>query len=126
MRRRQIFFLLFLLLFLVECLIALYMHDRIVRPYVGDYLVVIMLYCLLQAVWPLPVRQACAGVLLFAYMVEILQYLNLLGLLGLTESKLARVVLGSSFEWIDIVAYTAGIATVYWVETSSLKGRNTK
>ena len=44
------------------------------------------------------------------------QYLNLLDLLGLRESTIARVVLGSSFEWIDIIAYTAGIVFVLFAE----------
>ena len=39
------FFLLALLLFIVEVMIALFVHDNFVRPYVGDYLVVMLIYC---------------------------------------------------------------------------------
>ncbi|WP_313805616.1 DUF2809 domain-containing protein [Flavobacterium sp.] len=47
-------------------------------------------------------------VLLFSYLIELLQYFNFVHLLGLEESKIAKIVLGSSFEWLDLVAYTAG------------------
>ena len=37
------------ILFVIEVLIALYVRDSIIRPYVGDFLVVIMLYCFVRA-----------------------------------------------------------------------------
>ncbi|MBC7827608.1 MAG: DUF2809 domain-containing protein, partial [Chitinophagaceae bacterium] len=52
------------------------------------------------------------GVLIFSYLIEFLQYLNLVGFLGLQKSRVANVVLGNYFEWIDIVAYTLGIIAV--------------
>jgi len=33
------------MLLLIEILIALFVHDEFIRPYVGDALVVIVLYC---------------------------------------------------------------------------------
>ncbi|MDB5208403.1 MAG: hypothetical protein JWR72_3478, partial [Flavisolibacter sp.] len=36
--------------------------------------------------------------------------------LGLGSFKLARVVLGSSFEWMDLLAYSLGIIVVVVVE----------
>ena len=38
----------FLVLMAVETLIALYVHDRVVRPYVGDMLVVLVVYCFVR------------------------------------------------------------------------------
>lgn len=91
------YFLLAVLIFIVEVLIALYMHDRIVRPYVGDLLVVILIYCFCKSFLSLPVLPLAVGVLLFSYTIEVLQYFNLVAMLGLERSKLARIVLGSSF-----------------------------
>lgn len=108
--------LLALLLFGIEVLIALYLHDRIVRPYIGDLLVVILIYCFVKALLNAPVFATALGVLLFAYAVETLQYFHVVDLLGLGHSKLARVVIGSSFEWMDIVAYTLGIGLVLILE----------
>ena len=105
-----------LIIFFVEVLIALYVHDRIVRPYVGDFLVVILVYCFLRAFINSSVVKLALAALLISYAVEILQYADMLGRLGLQNSGLARVVLGTSFEWIDMVAYTLGIVLVLCVE----------
>lgn len=110
------YFIIALVIFFVEILIALYVHDRIVRPYVGDFLVVILVYCFLRAFINSSVIKLALAALLISYAVEILQYADMLGRLGLQDSALARVVMGTSFEWIDMVAYTLGIALVLYVE----------
>jgi hypothetical protein len=45
--------------------------------------------------------------LAISYLIEGLQYINLLGRLG-WHSRVARIVLGSHFEWGDMLAYTLG------------------
>ncbi|PIQ21573.1 MAG: hypothetical protein COW65_08275 [Cytophagales bacterium CG18_big_fil_WC_8_21_14_2_50_42_9] len=104
------------ILFITEVLIAVYVHDRIIRPYVGDYLVVILLYCSVKSFFNVPVRNAALGTLLFSYLVEVLQYLNILAILGLQSNQLATVVIGYNFEWIDILAYTLGIISILGFE----------
>jgi len=115
-RFQKNYFLLTLLLFLIEVLIAAYVHDAIIRPYVGDFLVVILLYCFVKSFWNGPTLVVAISVLLFSYTIEILQYFHWVNLLGLQHSRIATIVLGSSFEWIDLIAYTAGIATVLLIE----------
>ena len=34
-----------IIVFIIELIIALYVHDRIIRPYIGDMLVVVLVYC---------------------------------------------------------------------------------
>ncbi|HTE24031.1 ribosomal maturation YjgA family protein [Flavitalea sp.] len=111
------YFLAAVILFIVEILIALYVHDRIVRPYIGDFLVVILLYCFVRAFIEANAVKVAVGVLIFAYLIEFLQYLDLIAFLGLQKSRLANIVLGNYFEWIDIVAYTLGIVTVIIFES---------
>ena len=103
-------------MFLIEVLFALYLHDRIIRPYIGDVLVVIMIYCFVKTFHNGSVTIIALSVLLFAYMVEMLQYFKLINYLGLQNSKVANIILGNSFEWIDMMAYTVGIAIVLCVE----------
>lgn len=100
----------FLLLLAVEVFIALFVRDRLVRPLVGDMLVVILLYCLLQAVFLLPPARAALGVFLFACLIETLQAVNYAAWLGVDHIGWARVVLGTTFSWMDLVAYTVGCA----------------
>jgi hypothetical protein len=64
----------------------------------------------------LPPIPLAIAVLLFAFFIEVLQYFNLVNLLGLGGSTIARIVLGSSFEWIDLIAYTAGVIAILFVE----------
>lgn len=102
----------FTLLFIVEVLIALYIRDRFIRPYVGDVLVV-LLYFAIRVIWPMGIRLLPLYVTLFACMVEASQYFNLVTLLGLTDNRLARTLLGSTFDWADVVCYLVGGATVW-------------
>src|SRR5688572_1541636 len=110
------YLLLALFLLVVEILIALYVNDRIIRPYIGDFLVVIMLYCFVKAFLDISVLKAAIGVLLFAYLIEFMQYVDMIGMLSLRKSRMANVVLGNYFEWIDMLAYTAGIVAVLLIE----------
>ncbi|MFA0963423.1 DUF2809 domain-containing protein [Roseivirga sp. BDSF3-8] len=111
--------LLTLFLFIIEVLIALYVRDAIIRPYVGDFLVVMLVYYFFRTFLTFSKVYLALATLLIAYLVEVLQYLNLLGALSLQDNKLARIVLGSSFEWIDMLAYTLGVIVVYWLDRNA-------
>jgi hypothetical protein len=101
-----------IVLFLTEVLIAVYVHDSIIRPNVGDFLVVILLYCFVRGFFNVNVIKAAISVLIFSYIVEFLQYLHIVQILGLEKNKIARIVIGSSFSWVDILCYTLGILFV--------------
>jgi hypothetical protein len=117
------YFLLALLLLFVELFIGLYMHDSIIRPYGGDFLVVILLYCFVKSFINFPVLLAAGWVLVFAYAVELSQYFHLVKLLGLQNSKAAKIILGTSFSFIDLLTYTMGILLVIAVENVRLSLR---
>ncbi len=110
-----------ILIFSIEVLIALYVNDSFVRPYLGDVLVVILIYCFLKSFLKLPVLTAAIFVLVFSFAIEFLQFLNIVEKLRLEKSKIARTVLGTSFSWIDLLTYVAGIAIVIAVEKYWLK-----
>ncbi|MEA5257620.1 DUF2809 domain-containing protein [Arcicella aquatica] len=104
------------LLFIVEVLIAMFAHDQFIRPYFGDFLVVILIYCFVKSFLDTPVFKTAIAVLVFSFTLEILQYFDIVTKMGLGHSKFARTVIGTSFEWIDLIAYTLGIAFVIYVE----------
>ncbi len=102
-------------LLLLEVFIALYMHDRFVRPYAGDFLAAIFVYCLLRSVVRASVGRLATMALAISYLIEGLQYFNLLDRLD-WHSRAARIIFGSHFEWSDIIAYTLGIGLVLAME----------
>jgi hypothetical protein len=104
------------LLLLIEVLIALYLHDDFIRPYVGDFLVVVLLYCFACSFIKAPVIPMALAVLLFSYLIETLQYFNFVQHIGLGKSRAANILLGNYFTWHDIVAYTLGIGFIIIVE----------
>jgi hypothetical protein len=104
------------ILLCTEILIAALMHDPIIRPYVGDFLVVILIYCFIQSFFNVSVIKLSIGVLLFAYALEGLQHFKLVELLGLANSELAKTIIGTHFEWMDLLVYTLGIASVLVIE----------
>lgn len=110
------YFILAIIIFITEVLIALYVNDRIIRPYIGDVLVVILIYCFIKAFLDMKVLPTAIFVLVFAFFIEMLQYLNIVEKLGLEKSRIARTVIGTSYEWVDLVAYIAGILIVLIVE----------
>ena len=122
-RFNKIYFLIACLLFLTEILIAVYTHDELIRPYGGDFLVVILLYCLIKSFLTTDVKITGLAVLLFAYVLETLQHFNLVNKLGLEDYAIARIVIGTSFAWGDLVAYTLGISLVFAIEKTYRSGR---
>lgn len=115
------YFLLTILIFAIEVLIALYVHDTIIRPYIGDVLVVILIYCFIKSFLKFPVLPVAIFVLLFSFTIEFLQYFNIVEKLGLQNSKIARTVIGTSFAWIDLVCYAVGIIIVLIAEKGIIK-----
>lgn len=105
-----------LLLLAIEIIIGLFVHDAVVRPWGGDFLVVILIYCGVKSFIDSPVRTTALAVLLFAYVVETLQYFHIARVLGVERYALARIIIGTSFSWTDMLAYTLGIGLVLVVE----------
>ena len=117
------YFIAAIILFVIEVLIALYVRDSIIRPYGGDYLVVIFVYCVVRSFLDASAVKVAIGVLLFSYLVETLQYFQLVNRLGLQHNKVMRTVIGYGFDWIDLLAYTLGIIPVILIEQRRASSR---
>lgn len=97
---------------IVEVLIALFVHDKIVRPYIGDVLVVILIYCFIKIFIKGRHLKIAIAVLLFAFFVELLQYLNFIERIGLEKSALAKTLIGHAASLADLLAYFAGFILI--------------
>ena len=103
--------------FAIELVIALFVHDAVIRPYIGDSLAVVLVYLGLRAVSPLPVRTAIIAAFLIACAIEFGQYVHLIDRLHLRHQMWARFLLGGSFDLKDFAAYAVGAAAVALGET---------
>lgn len=102
----------FALMLIVEVLIALYVHDNFIRPYVGDVLVVVVLYCFIRIFIPNGVKLMPLYIFIFAAAVEVLQYFKLVEVLGLQKNTFFRVLIGSVFDIKDIICYAIGCVVI--------------
>lgn len=118
---RKKYFVAAVILLLLEVLIALYVQDSFIRPYGGDFLVVILLYCVLKSFLRIPVKNAIFGVLLFCWLVEGLQYIKITRLLELEDHTLITTVFGSHYEWLDLLIYSLAAVAIYIFEQVRLK-----
>lgn len=110
------YFLYFLGLLIVEILIALFIQNETIRGAIGDVLVVILIYCFLQAFFQMDKKKTIIGVGIFALLVEISQAFKLVEKLNLQDSQFFTTVLGTTFDLNDIWAYLAGCAVVWMLE----------
>lgn len=107
----------FIILFLIEAFIAIFIKDNIIRPFVGDVLVVILIYTFLKIFITKPIKYLPIYIFLFACLVEIGQYFDLVSLLHLQNFKLARIILGSTFDIKDIICYLIGTIFIIVINT---------
>lgn len=98
----------FLLMLFAEVFIALFIRDRFIRPYVGDILVVVLVYFAVRVAVPTGCRLLPVYVLIFAVVVEGLQYFHFSEVLGVADVPVLGTVLGATFDWKDIVCYALG------------------
>jgi len=114
--KRRYYLIGFFLLLLIEISIAKYVQDDFVRPYLGDFLVVILLYCFLMSVSKLRVRKGLIIVLSFSFAVEFFQLIDIEKILQFQPPEIVMIVLGSSFSVWDLLAYSLGIIFCYLLE----------
>lgn len=96
------------LIFIIELLIALFVRDKFIRPYVGDMLVVVLIYTCVRVIFPERPRLLPLYVFLFAAGVEALQGIRIVELLGLQDNRFFSVLIGTTFDVKDIVCYGVG------------------
>ncbi len=114
----------FILLLLVETGIAIWVKDDFIRPYLGDFLVVILIYCFLMTVSRLPVLTGLIIVLIFSFVVEFFQLINIVKVLQYQPPEIVMIVLGSSFSVWDLLAYSLGILFCLVTEIIQPKGQS--
>ena len=110
-KMRLIFAAVFILLVLVEVYIALFVRDDFIRPYFGDVIIVWVIYAFVRIFLKTkPYVMIPVYIFIFSVLVEIGQYFKMVDVIGLGHIEFFRILMGTSFSWIDIICYGAGCA----------------
>jgi len=120
------YFLLTVVLFFIEVLIATKLkHIFFIRAYLGDVIVVMLLYALVKSfVTANSNQKLISGIFIFSCLVEIAQYFNIAEVLGFRKGSIMYIVVGNSFSWIDILCYAVGCLLLYLVANRVGLSRN--
>ncbi len=111
MKRRLLSAIIFAAFLGLEIWIALYVHDKIVRPYIGDVLVVICVYFLVR-MFDTRERWLSIHVTIFAFFVEAVQ------LTGVSEKipEPFSTIVGGTFDPVDILCYLVGGVVCFLID----------
>lgn len=107
-------------LFAVEVLIAL-IGEGFLRHTIGDVLATALVYAAILSIFNWRPLVAAFAAFTFSVCVEIVQAVDLIELLNLGSSAIARIVLGTTFSWLDIIAYGTGAAGAYVIDRTVRK-----
>lgn len=107
-RLRVIYGVLFIIILIVEILIALFVHDNFIRPYIGDMLVTVLICSFARFFIPEKIKVLPILVFLFSTLVEIGQYFDFVKLLGIDDNPFISTLLGRTFSVADLICYAMG------------------
>lgn len=107
-RLRLIYGVLFFVILITEILIALFVRDNFVRPYIGDVLVTVLICSFMRFFIPEKIKILPLLVFIFSALVEIGQYFDFVKLLGLDDNVFISTLLGRTFSLADLICYGVG------------------
>lgn len=109
--KRIRYFITFITILIIECLIATFLNRGFIRENVGDILVIPCIYTMLRIIFLQKFKYLDLYVLIFAIIVEILQLLNITTFLA-NNNKVLSIALGGTFDIKDIICYIIGYAII--------------
>ena len=119
MQRRTVYTVAVFVLLVVEIVIALFVHDNFVRPYLGDVLVTVLLCTMVRICVPDGHLWLPLGVFCFACLVEVGQSFHIVKRLGLSGNRFFSTLIGGTFDWRDILCYGIGCLAFHLIELLS-------
>ena len=105
----------FTLILVTEIAIAIFHFHKWIRGFVGDLLVIPLLYCFVRIVSRLSVKSATILVMCIAFTSEILQLFHLDKLLNIKQEWII-ILIGNTFDAFDLIAFALGIIPIYLIE----------
>ncbi len=110
------YFFIALFLLFIELSIVYFKFNDFIRFFLGDILVVILIYTSIRTWVNSNIFKTAFAVLMFSFLMEILQYFNVINILNLENNTLAKLILGTTFTFEDLLAYSIGFGIIVVVE----------
>lgn len=112
----------FWVLLIAEIIIGLFVNDAIIRPYIGDVLVVILMYTFIRGIVQKSIKFLPIYLFVFAAAVELAQYYRIVNVLHLQDNRIISTIIGTSFDVRDIFCYLiATVILVIWKKMENAK-----
>ncbi len=120
MSKRLGYLMWFIVLVGIEFVIGIFVHDNFIRPYVGDVIIVWVLYTFVKVFAPEKWNSyiIAVAILIFSFIVEFLQLIHIVDILGI-ENNFLRVLIGTSFSTRDLLCYTIGTVIICMINFMS-------
>lgn len=101
-----------LMVLFVEVAIEHFFKTGFIRFFIGDFFILWLLYFAMRTILDSTKKGILIGVLSFAFFIEFLQLVELPERMG-WEGRFSNLILGSSFDPLDLLAYILGGLSVY-------------
>lgn len=117
MKRRWIYIGL-LSFFLSLCIIVVQFFDsnRFIRGFIGDSIIVMVIYSFFKTIADFNSIKLAVSIILFSFVIETLQYFKIIRILGFEENYITRIIFGSVFDSMDLLAYLIGVFVIYSID----------
>ena len=90
---------------------------KIIYPYLGDYLYAVMFFLIIGLFFPNKKSLSILIIsLLCCFAIEAFQLYEANWIQNIRNHKIGALILGRGFLWSDIVSYTLGGITIYFIE----------
>jgi len=120
MKTNKTYLIIFICILITEIGIALFLKSGFIRHTFGDFLATILVFSFIKIFSKMSSLKVAITTLIIAFCIEFAQYFQLLNYLNLNQFKLLRIVFGTSFSVQDLVAYTLGVITIYFIDLKLL------
>jgi hypothetical protein len=108
------YFLLFIIVFVLELFIE--KSTGFIRYTLGDFFAVILLYALIRSFINIKYTSAGFTALIIAYFIEFIQLFNLSHFYPEKYKYALQIIIGTSFSFGDLLAYSLGIILTILIE----------
>lgn len=98
-------------------IVVSFSHKPVVRGFLGDIVVIVLIYYFINGIHEFNSFKLMLFTLLLSFTIEFMQFLHIAEVLGVENNLFFRLVFGSVFDVMDLVAYTIGASISLIMDT---------